>query len=110
MRKRVAELNGRCVTRDMPIVHLLGSLASSTCDMEVSSEGVFCKEQFRYDMDKDIYLCPADQVLSPRHFGKHRDNVKIDYVNRDACKACSLRERCIKSFRRVSRLENEGGA
>jgi hypothetical protein len=28
-------------------------------------------------------------------------------VNRDACKACSLRERCTKSFRRVSRLENE---
>ncbi|MCM2477036.1 IS1182 family transposase, partial [Rhizobium sp. CG5] len=35
------------------------------------------------------------------------DNVKIDYVNRDACKACHLRERCTKAFRRVSRLENE---
>ncbi len=55
----------------------------------------------------DIYLCPADQVLSPRHFGKSRDNVKIDYINRDACKACHLRERCTISFRRVSRLENE---
>jgi hypothetical protein len=43
-------------------------------------------------------------VLSPRHYGKSRDNVKIDY---DACKVCSLRERCTKSFRRVSRLENE---
>ncbi|RWX81877.1 IS1182 family transposase [Neorhizobium lilium] len=71
------------------------------------AEGFFSKEEFRYDPDKDIYLCPADQVLSPRHFGKSRDNVKIDYVNRDACKACSLRERCTKSFRRVSRLENE---
>lgn len=53
---------------------------------------VVAKEQFRYYPDKDIYLCPADQVLSPRHFGKSRDNVKIDYVNRNACKACSLRE------------------
>ncbi len=71
------------------------------------AEGFFSKEQFRYDPGKDIYLCPADQVLSPRHFDKSRDNVKIDYVNRNACKACSLRERCTKSFRRVSRLENE---
>ncbi|MEX2746392.1 hypothetical protein AB3480_35530, partial [Rhizobium mongolense] len=61
----------------------------------------------RYDPDKDIFLCPGDQVLSPRHYGKSRDNVKIDYTNRAACKACHLRERCTKSFRRVSRLENE---
>jgi len=71
------------------------------------AKGFFSKEQFRYDPDKDIYLCPADQVLSPRHFGKSRDNVKIDYVNRGACKTCNLRERCTRSFRRVSRLENE---
>jgi transposase len=61
------------------------------------AEGFFSKEQFRYDPDKDTYLCPADQVLSPRHFGKSRDNVKIDYVNRDACKACHLRERAPKA-------------
>jgi hypothetical protein len=72
-----------------------------------TAEGFVSKEQFRYDPDKDIYLCPADQVLSPRHFGKSRDNVKINHVNRDACKACSLRERCTKCLRRVSRLENE---
>ncbi len=71
------------------------------------AEGFFSKEEFRYEPDEDIYRCPADQVLSPRHFGKSRDNVKIDYVNRDAYKACSLRERCTRSFRRVSRLENE---
>lgn len=70
-------------------------------------EGFFSKEEFRYDPDKDIFLCPRDQVLSPRHYGKSRDNVKIDYTNRAACKACHLRERCTKSFRRVSRLENE---
>ena len=34
------------------------------------AEGFFSKEQFHYDPDRDIYLCPADQVLSPRHFGK----------------------------------------
>lgn len=33
--------------------------------------------------------------------------MKIDYVNRDACRTCALKPRCTKSFRRVSRLENE---
>ncbi|SCX22536.1 hypothetical protein DSM25558_3167 [Agrobacterium sp. DSM 25558] len=71
------------------------------------AQGFFSKEDFRYDPDKDIYPCLADQVLSPRHFSKSRDNVKIDYVNRNACKACNLCERCTRSFRRVSYLENE---
>jgi transposase len=46
-------------------------------------------------------------VLSPRHFGKSRNNVKVDYTNRAACKACELKPRCTRTFRRVSRLENE---
>jgi hypothetical protein len=71
------------------------------------AQGFFSKEEFRYDVENDVYVGPGDQTLSPRHFGKSRDNVKIDYVNRDACKICHLRERCTKSFRRVSRLENE---
>lgn len=71
------------------------------------AQGFFSKKDFSYDLEKDVYLCPAEHMLSPRHFGKSRDNVKIDYINRDACKACHLRERCTKSFRRVSRPENE---
>lgn len=70
-------------------------------------EGFFSKDEFHYDPDKDIFICPADQTLSPRHYGKSRDNVKIDYANRAACKTCILRARCTNSFRRVSRLENE---
>ena len=70
-------------------------------------EGFFPKEAFRYDPDRDAYICPAGQVLSSRYESKSRDNVKIDYSNRDACKTCNLRERCTNSFRRVSRLENE---
>lgn len=70
-------------------------------------EGFFPKDAFRYDPDRDAYVCPAGQVLSSRYKSKSRDNVKIDYSNRDGCKACNLRERCTNSFRRVSRLENE---
>ena len=69
--------------------------------------GFFSKEMFCYKADRDVFVCPAGAVLSPRYFGKSRDNVKIDYVNRDACRTCALKPRCTKSFRRVSRLENE---
>ena len=70
-------------------------------------EGFFGKDVFRYEPDRDVFVCPAGAALSPRYRGKSRDNVKVDYANRDACKACALRSRCTRSFRRVSRLENE---
>lgn len=70
-------------------------------------EGFFGKDVFRYEPDRDVFVCPARATLSPRYRGKSRDNVKVDYANRDACKACSLKSRCTQSFRRVSRLENE---
>lgn len=70
-------------------------------------EGFFSKDDFRYDAARDAYICPGQQVLSARYESKSRDNVKIDYSNRDACKACHLSDRCTKTFRRVSRLENE---
>lgn len=70
-------------------------------------EGFFTKDEFRYDQEKDIYICPAGHTLSPRYESRSRDNVKIDYCNRSACRACPMRSRCTKGFRRVSRLENE---
>ena len=70
-------------------------------------EGFFSKEVFRYELDQDVFICPAGAVLSPRYRGKSRDNVKVDYANRDACTACAMKPRCTRSFRRVSRLENE---
>ena len=69
--------------------------------------GFFRKDEFRYDPDRDVYVCPAGEVLSPHHVGKLRDLKKIDYSNPAACPACPLRERCTTNIRRVSRLENE---
>ena len=71
-------------------------------------KGFFSKEMFRYDPERDVFTCPSGQTLSPRHWGRSRDNAKIDYCNRDTCKACALKPRCTgHRFRRVSRLENE---
>jgi transposase len=70
-------------------------------------DGLFRKDEFRYDTDRDVYVCPAGQTLSPHHEGKLRELKKIDYSNPAACPACPLRSRCTANIRRVSRLENE---
>ena len=70
-------------------------------------EGFFSKEDFRYDPEQDAFSCPGGQLLASRYESRSRGIVKIDYSNRKACKACALRPRCTRTFRRVSRLENE---
>lgn len=71
-------------------------------------EGFFIKEKFRYDADKDVYVCPGGATLAPLYEAKVRDNRKVDYCNRKACGGCALKPRCTaNSYRRVSRLDNE---
>ena len=70
-------------------------------------EGFFAKDAFCYDANNDQYICPAGQRLSAMYQSKVRDNIKIDYCNRQACRTCNLATKCTRSFRRVSRLENE---
>jgi transposase len=71
------------------------------------SDGFFRKDEFRYDPERDAYICPAGQILSTRYESKLRDLKKTDYANRAACPVCPLRSRCTNGFRKVSRLENE---
>ena len=70
-------------------------------------KGFFRKDEFHYDPDLDVYVCPAGETLSPNHEGRLRDLRKIDYSNPAACPVCPLRSRCTTGRRRVSRLENE---
>ena len=70
--------------------------------------GFFTKEQFHYDADADVLICPGGQKLTPKYKSKVRDNDTVIFVNRAACKACALRERCTNAaFRKVIRYENE---
>jgi hypothetical protein len=70
-------------------------------------EGFFRKDEFRYDAERDAYICPAGQVLATRYESKLRDLKRLDYCNRAACLVCAMRSRCTKEYRKVSRLENE---
>jgi transposase len=71
-------------------------------------EGLFRKDEFRYDPVSDSYLCPADHVLRPYSSSLLRGLKKINYANKAACPDCPIRSQCTRnSFRMVSRLENE---
>jgi Transposase DDE domain len=70
-------------------------------------EGLFRKDEFLYDAERDAYVCPAGKLLTPIRHGRLRDLQKIDYGNPKACRDCPLRARCTNDIRSVSRLENE---
>ncbi len=70
-------------------------------------EGFFRKDEFRYDPERDVFICPAGQILASRYESKLRELKKIDYANRAACLVCPMRSRCTNGYRKVSRLENE---
>ena len=73
-----------------------------------TSKGFFRKDEFRYDPERDAYICPGGHELKSFRFGKLREMTKIDYANKEACCDCPLRPRCTDAgYRAVSRLEHE---
>ena len=70
-------------------------------------EGLFRKDEFRYDAELDAYVCPAGKLLTPIRHGRLRDLERTDYGNPKACRDCPLRARCTNDARSVFRLENE---
>ena len=65
------------------------------------SNGFFREDEFRYDAERDAFICPAGQVLSTRYESKLRELTKIDYSNRAACLVCAIKSRCTKDYRKV---------
>ena len=67
-------------------------------------KGIFNKSLFKYDKDKDLYICPAGEELP------HRRNVTEDgleqkvYVNFYACRDCSIRDKCTKSLKEPRKM------
>ena len=68
-------------------------------------KGIFNKSLFKYDKDKDVYICPAGEELP------HRRNVTEDgleqkvYVNHIACRDCTIRAKCTKSLKEPRKMK-----
>jgi transposase len=67
-------------------------------------QGLFTKEDFRYNPEKDCYLCPAGKELDYRfdtvELGRH-----IHYYSTNECKRCEIKPQCTrnKRDRRITR-------
>ncbi len=69
---------------------------------------IFGDEAFSYDAQRDVYLCPADQILKPRRMHPIRRTIEYKAPAR-LCAACALRAQCTRSHhgRTVQRHEKQ---
>jgi hypothetical protein len=74
---------------------------------EVGQEGKFSRNDFRFDKDNDLYLCPNGKEL--RSTGKIYDGNTLRYrAKKSDCTACPLKPVCTTSpLRSVNRDINE---
>lgn len=70
--------------------------------------GLFGKERFSYEPEKDVYRCPAGQELTYR-FGTVEKGRAIRYYSTSACGGCALKPQCTRNQdnRRITRWEYE---
>jgi hypothetical protein len=74
-----------------------------------TARGLYGKSRFRYDEQKDVYVCPAGAELTYR-FATYELGRELRYYQASGCKGCALKKQCTrnKSNRRITREENEG--
>lgn len=71
-------------------------------------DGLFPKEAFTYDVERDGYHCPGDKFLKLRGVGAIRGMERRIYTGYSVCPSCALKDRCTKSRQRqITRYENE---
>jgi len=71
-------------------------------------QGLYTKEDFRYDAEHDCYRCPAHQELTYR-FSTVEDGRPMQYYESSACRICPLKSQCTrnKRNRRITRAGYE---
>ena len=71
-------------------------------------QGLFTKEQFRYDTERDCYCCPQGEKLTYR-FATIESGRHIRYYATPACRGCPVKQKCTrnKGGRRITRWVDE---
>ena len=73
-------------------------------------KGIFNRSLFQYDADKDVYICPANEVLTYRFSGIENGlTIKRYHLDTMTCRACNLNPQCTtsKEPRRIARWEHQ---
>lgn len=71
--------------------------------------GEFAKERFKYDKEKDEYICPEGQILKFRGLNRRKKHRNYCISRSEICISCKQYWKCTSSQygRRVIRLEDE---
>ncbi len=73
-------------------------------------KGIFNRSQFKYDADRDVYICPANEVL-PYRFTRLEKGLMLKryWVSDPTCRACQLKQQCSNSKqpRKITRWEHQ---
>ena len=67
-------------------------------------KGIFNKSLFRYDKDKDVYICPAEETLQNRFRATEKGVEQDIYFNNIACSHCEIRAKCTQSKKDPRRM------
>lgn len=86
-------------------------LTRNSAGLPITRKGLFAKAAFQYDEERDVYLCPAGQTLSPGQWKVEGDTkMRVRHYGTPACKDCPLRAQCTSSAyspRKIGRHEGQ---
>jgi transposase len=79
-------------------------------DKSARTDGTFSREDFRYDHQRDLYLCPGGKMLTTTGTRVNDDATLLYRASKTDCGACALKSRCCPntSVRKVPRSIHEG--
>ncbi len=80
----------------------------TVCNSPSERAGLYGKNDFGYDAQKDSYCCPAGAELTLRRRMDRDENPTFNYNNPDACRRCPLKANCTEAdYRTISRGQYE---
>lgn len=73
-----------------------------------TQQGLYGKRCFRFDAQKNVYVCPGNQELTYR-FSTHELGRDLHYYRASACNRCALKPQCTrnKANRTITREDHE---
>lgn len=79
-------------------------------DKSSRKDGTFSREDFHYDHERDVYLCPGGKMLTTTGTRVNDDATLLYRASKANCEGCSLKPRCCPKdvARKVPRSVHEG--
>ena len=79
-------------------------------DKSTRKDGTLSREDFRYDPERDVYLCPGGKTLTTTGTRVNDDATVLYRASKADCRACALKNQCCPTtpIRRVPRSIHEG--